>query len=43
MLLFSLALVYFLRSNWRVDRRQGVVALIGYAAFLVAAFLEGRS
>jgi cation:H+ antiporter len=43
MLLFSLALVYFIRSNWRVDRSQGVVALIGYAAFLVAAFLEERS
>lgn len=40
MLFFSLGLVYFLRANWRVGRSQGLAALIGYAGFLVAAFLE---
>jgi len=40
MLFFSLALVYFLRSDWQVGRSQGLAALLGYAGFLVAAFLE---
>jgi Ca2+/Na+ antiporter len=40
MLFFSLALVYFLRADWQVGRSQGLAALLGYAGFLVAAFLE---
>ncbi len=40
MLFFSLGLVTFLRTSWHVGRTQGVVALAGYAVFLVAAFLE---
>ena len=41
MLFFSLGLLYFIRSDWRMTRRQGVVAVMGYVAFLTAAFIQG--
>ena len=40
MLFFSLGLVYLLRATWKIGRSQGLVALVGYALFLVAAFVE---
>jgi cation:H+ antiporter len=41
MLFFSIALLYFIRSDWRIGRGQGAIALGAYLAFLVAAFLQG--
>jgi cation:H+ antiporter len=41
MLFFSIALLYFIRSDWRVGRGQGALALVAYLGFLVAAFLQG--
>ncbi len=41
MLFFSLALLYFIRTDWRIGRSQGALAMVGYAAFMVAAFLQG--
>lgn len=40
MLFFSLALLYFVRSDWRITRIQGGLAVVAYAAFLVAAFWQ---
>jgi cation:H+ antiporter len=41
MIFFSLALLFFLRSHWRIRRGEGVFAVSAYAAFLTAAFLQG--
>lgn len=41
MLFFSLALLYFVRTDWRVGRGQGFLAVAGYVMFLTAAFLQG--
>lgn len=41
MLFFSLALLHFVRTDWRIGRAQGGIALVCYAAFLVAAFVQG--
>jgi cation:H+ antiporter len=41
MLFFSLALLWFVRSDWRITRTQGAIAVVAYAAFMVAAFLQG--
>ena len=41
MLFFSLALLYFVRSDWQMSRRQGALAVVGYVAFLTAAFFQG--
>jgi cation:H+ antiporter len=41
MLFFSIGLLYFVRSDWRMRRRDGLLALLGYAAFLTTAFLQG--
>jgi cation:H+ antiporter len=43
MLFFSIALLYFIRSDWRIGRDQGAVALAAYVGFLVAAFVYGWS
>lgn len=40
LIFFSLGLLYMVKSNWRVTRRQGLVALACYAAFIVVAFLN---
>lgn len=41
MLFFTLGLLHFVRSDWRVTRRQGLLAVTAYAAFLAAAFVQG--
>jgi cation:H+ antiporter len=41
MLFFSLALLYFVRSDWRISRVQGAIAVTAYVAFLATAFLQG--
>lgn len=43
LLFFSLALMYFIKSNWRVSRRQGVIAILAYVVFMVMAFVMGWS
>ena len=43
MLFFSIALLHFIRSDWRMGRGQGAVALVAYMGFLVAAFVYGWS
>lgn len=43
MLFFSLALLHFVRSDWRISRAQGLVAVFAYVAFLATAFLQGWS
>lgn len=43
MLFFTLALLYFVKSGWRVTRPQGGLALAAYACFMVLAFLYGWS
>ncbi len=41
MLFFSLALLHFVRSDWRVGRGQGLLAVTCYVTFLTLAFLQG--
>jgi cation:H+ antiporter len=43
MLFFTLGLLHFVRSGWRVTRWQGAIALGGYALFMVLAFMQGWS
>ena len=43
MLFFSITLLHFIRSDWRIGRDQGAIALVAYVAFLVAAFVYGWS
>ena len=38
LIFFSLGLLYLIKSDWRVTRRQGFLALGCYAAFIAAAF-----
>jgi cation:H+ antiporter len=40
MLFFSLALLYFVKSDWKVTRVQGSIAVASYVAFLVLAFWQ---
>lgn len=40
MLFFSIALLYFVRSDWRITRTQGVLAVVAYAIFLFVAFWQ---
>ena len=40
MLFFSLALLYFVRSDWRITRVQGAFAVASYAIFLGLAFWQ---
>lgn len=41
MLFFSIAFLHFIRSDWRVSRRQGLLAVSAYVVFLAAAFVQG--
>lgn len=41
MLFFSLALLYFVRSDWRITRMQGISAIVAYGLFLATAFWQG--
>lgn len=41
MLFFSLLLLYVVRTDWRIGRIQGGLAVSAYLAFLVLAFLRG--
>ncbi len=41
MLFFSLSLLYFVRSDWRITRAQGITAIVAYAVFLATAFWQG--
>ena len=38
MLFFSLTLVYFIRSDWKITRTQGWIAVVSYIIFMVLAF-----
>jgi cation:H+ antiporter len=39
MLFFSLAFLYFIKANWEIRRKQGVIAILAYVAYLVVAFV----
>lgn len=41
MLFFTIALLYFVKTGWRVTRANGVLALLAYTGFMVLAFLFG--
>jgi hypothetical protein len=41
LLFFSLAMMYFIRSDWRVHRYQGILAVASYVAFIAAAYWQG--
>lgn len=41
MIFFTLALLYFIRSDWKITRRQGMLAVAAYLGFLVTAFVLG--
>lgn len=41
LIFFSLALLYFIKSDWEVKRYQGVIAIIAYITFMVLAFVLG--
>ncbi|MDH3711795.1 MAG: hypothetical protein OER04_18035 [Cyclobacteriaceae bacterium] len=41
MLFFSLTLLYFIRSNWQVDRNQGLIVLTLYHTFLILVVVIG--
>lgn len=43
LLFFSLALLYFIKSDWEIKRYQGVIAVIAYITFMVLAFVRGWS
>lgn len=43
MLFFSIALLHFIRSDWRMGRDQGAIAVVAYVGFQVAAFVYGWS
>ena len=43
MLFFSIALLHFIRSDWRMGRDQGAISVAAYVGFLVAAFWYGWS
>ncbi len=38
MLFFSLALVYFVKTDWMVTKTQGFILLVSYIAFIVSTF-----
>ncbi len=40
MLFFTVALLHFVKSGWRVSRTQGVVGFLAYVAFMTAAFFQ---
>ena len=41
MLFFSLALTYFVKSKWKISRKQGIIVLVAYFIFIVLAFISG--
>ena len=41
MLFFSLALIYFVRTDWRIRRSEGAFVVAAYVVFLTAAFVMG--
>ena len=43
LLFFSLALLYFVRSDWEIKRRQGLIAVFAYLLFMGFAFVMGLS
>jgi cation:H+ antiporter len=43
MLFFSIALLYFIKSDWTISRSQGILAVLAYVAFMVMAFTLGWS
>ncbi|MFH2019913.1 MAG: calcium/sodium antiporter [archaeon] len=38
---FSLALVYFIKHNKKIGKREGIIALVSYFAFMTFAFVKG--
>ncbi|UCC24760.1 MAG: calcium/sodium antiporter [Gemmatimonadales bacterium] len=40
-LFFSLALLHFIRTDWRISRVQGALVVVAYLAFLGTAFVLG--
>lgn len=40
MLFFSLAFLQFIRSDWKIERKQGVLLLAAYIVFIFFAFLR---
>ncbi len=43
LLFFSLAFLYFIRSDWEIKRSQGWIAVTAYVLFMVLAFIMGWS
>ncbi|MBT3721546.1 calcium/sodium antiporter [archaeon] len=43
MLFFSLALLHFIKSGWKIDKKKGIIALISYTIFMILAFFYGWS
>lgn len=40
---FSLVLLYFIKSNWKIGKKEGVIALSSYIIFIIYAFYSGWS
>lgn len=40
MLFFSLAVIYFIKSDWEVRRSQGAIAIFAYLVFMLVAFTK---
>ena len=40
---FSIALLYFIKSDWSISKNQGIVAILAYITFMLMAFAMGWS
>ncbi len=43
LIFFTIALLYFIKSDWTIHRSQGIMAIIAYVAFIAMAFIMGWS
>ncbi len=43
MLFFSIALLYFIKSDWTITRSQGIIAVVAYVGFMIMAFVMSWS
>jgi cation:H+ antiporter len=43
MIFFSLGLLHLIRSNWKIDKKKGIMILFAYFVFMFTAFFMGWS